>query len=678
MDEIFSSTDVKHLPQALLSLKTVNGKSYSSIGSSTPYIQFEIPGSLGYVASEEITLDFDFQYTDSTGQVRKVCPAECGGLGNMIHQIDIYSIADGVLLESIQDYETLNSIWVSSGVGGNDQVESGKAKVMSVTESYVRDDQEVCPYWTPNADPNVPLTLLPRSYQKQKICLPLRHSAILNGSQVVPVGALGGVRVNITCNPVGLFTNVRLPDMLKKSELFEFSIENSGGEIIAGNRRMTIVITGATAGNGTYNYDFNVGDIFKTQTELFDAITTGLADIATQAAASNIVFTLVRVPGQIENKFICEVSGSAPNTEAQFQGSFITGTPRCFFPVVSANDLKAVVGGQNADLNGDAGRLTNVGYLYFGIGFKHSAFGLNDVRDLNTCPFVVGQKLTYTQAPGNNVTTSDIVTIEAHTNNANVTYLMATLTDGLTNDDIDGMVEGDGAFHSENNWAGLEYSLTNVSLTVPVVSVPPSYSVALTKAIQSAEGLKMNIRTFQLQRGNTMNGESQATILIPSVQTKVKGVLSIPYKASSGSPSELNLANNCFEPHISSYYYQYFGVRNPEQGVDIEKLAVAKRVPAELLFEQDKAYSTCFEEGLKTYQGYDTTAGVECFQNRSWFLGRSLAQFNGFMDSRFSNLQLIVFATSSAGAMAGNWNWDNHLSVIHTLNIKSDGVTLMI
>jgi len=214
--------------------------------------------------------------------------------------------------------------------------------------------------------------------------------------------------------------------------------------------------------------------------------------------------------------------------------------------------------------------------------------------------------------------------------------------------------------------------MKNVSLSVPVVTPPPSYVVAMQKAMASDAGLNMDIKTFALQRGSSFLGESRSTVLIPTVQTKVKGVLSVPYVSQTGSFARFDLCNMVLDSNINKYYWEYFNVKNPQQSIDITRLAVRGKISQELLWESDKSFASCFDEAIETFQGYN-----DVYESKTWFLGRALSQFNGYMVGRDANLQLVVEATSSAGTIGVNISWDNHLACMHTLNIKNDGVVLL-
>ena len=210
MDNLFTSSDMTHLPQSVVSIKSKNGLNASSSNGSTPVIEFEIGGSLGFYLAEDVVLSFDFTYEASDAEGNSVVynlrPQNAGGLGNMIRQIDIYSIQDGVLLESISDYHILNSVLMSHNNGSDLEVQDGNFKKWSLTECYTNDYQERTPFVTPNSYPITPTELVAeQSYQTQKIQLPLRLSHLLSASQVIPVSALGGLRVRLQLNRPEVF-----------------------------------------------------------------------------------------------------------------------------------------------------------------------------------------------------------------------------------------------------------------------------------------------------------------------------------------------------------------------------------------------------------------------------------------------------------------------------------------
>jgi hypothetical protein len=653
MENIFSSTDTKHLPQSVVDIKSLGGKSYVSNGNSTPVIEFEIPASLGFFNAKDVCLNVDFTYTDTEvgnnghSLVRQIAPGEAQGIGGMIHQIDIYSIQDGVLLESIQDWETLNAAYISHAVGADEQMESGRAKVMSLTEGYTRDEAGRSPFFTGNSLPQTPDSLVAeasRQYITQKLCIPLRYSSLLYSDRVIPVSGLGGLRIRIQCNPVGSFSNIRLSDIDGKVR-FDSLTGDVGFELDATNNTLTAQYYSAPV----LSHTIPTGS-YLTWSEMYTAIVAAFVDLSAQLVAQGGGATAIGVsPGApaVDFHFYGEMAPSTYDTV--IAGSFMTffqnggGTltlPKAGGPVLCNGDATA---------NGSQSALK----------IQRVLWGENDPKDLSTCPFVVGQQIYWNVGAGN-VDSPKITGMSE--DGTNIILQFADFVPSLA---------GGTVLKSRGNFSGVNYSLDNVSLTVPVITPPPSYVIEMSKAINSDEGLKMDIVTWALQRGNVVSGEAQTNILIPSVQSRAKGVITVAHQPANIALNTLALSAQPGNLNISNYYYTYHGIRNPEQGVDTSKLTAGK-VSAELLWEQEKAFQSCFGEEIETFQGYEN----KYFQ-RCWFIGRSLSQMNGFFDARYANLNLTTQSTSAAGAVNGNWSIDNHLCAIHALVMKADGVTLL-
>ena len=207
--EVFTSTDTAHLPQSVLSVKSKNGLNYASTSSTNPTIDFELPASIGYYLAEDLVLSFDFEYTATDGKVYNLRPQNNGGMAGIINQLSIYSIQDGVLLEEIQDYHLLNGALMSHNNGSDKEMKDGTFKRLSKTEGYTNDYDDITPYVSPNSHPATPTTAYaPLEYQSQKIQLPIRLSTLLSASQVIPVGALGGLRIRLQLNPPETFNQL--------------------------------------------------------------------------------------------------------------------------------------------------------------------------------------------------------------------------------------------------------------------------------------------------------------------------------------------------------------------------------------------------------------------------------------------------------------------------------------
>lgn len=664
MSDVFSPSDIKHLPQAVLDIKTLGGRDYSSSGTSTPYLQFVIPASLGFFSAEQLTLNYDFKYTDTTNtgitgidSVRKVSPQDNQGQGGIIHSIKIYSDQDGVLLESIDNYETLNAAYISHAVGADQFEQSGTAKKMSITEGYVRDDQELSPYYTPNALPQTPLSLIPassRKYLTQKICLALRHSALLGGKQVVPVGSLGGLRINIETQPAASFSCLREFDVKRRVQFDSVKADTRGMLIVSG---VNDTLTGVIGAGAPFDATIQSG-VYLTSASLFVAVQNAFNDVMTGLGRAPPLTGLTQTVNDYEYGTIDNTAASPGVQPVVLSGTFIQD-------FTGSATLNMQLGGVVEIMDG-ASNIASWGKPS-GIYLSNTEFGLCDPADLNTVPFVVGQQVTCTDGAGDAFNTPPISNISVDAGKILITFA------GFFDPAGGNPANGAGNFHSlQSSLSGIEYKMDNVSLSVPVVTPPPSYIVAMQKAMASPDGLNMDIKTFALQRGSSFFGESRSTVLIPTVQTKVKGVISVPYVSQTGSFGRFDLCNMVIDSNINKYYWEYFNVKNPQQSIDITRLATQGKISQELLWESDKSFASCFDEAIETFQAYD-----DAYESKTWFLGRALSQFNGYMVGRDANLQLVVEATSSAGTIGVNISWDNHLACMHTLNIKNDGVTLL-
>jgi hypothetical protein len=232
MTQLFSATEIQHLPQSVLSVKSKNGLNAASTAGSSPVLDFDLHGSIGYYLASDLCLSFDFEYTSTDGVAYNLRPQNNMGLGGMIRQISIYSLQDGVLLEEIQDAHILNALLMSHNNGSDQDVQDGTFKRMSVTECYTNDFQEITPFVSPNAQPATPTASNTgnATYQSQKIQLPIRLSSLLNSDQVIPLGALGGLRIRLQLNPPSVFNMLHGDDvdgnvvaLPSASNLFEVS-----------------------------------------------------------------------------------------------------------------------------------------------------------------------------------------------------------------------------------------------------------------------------------------------------------------------------------------------------------------------------------------------------------------------------------------------------------------------
>ena len=640
MDDLFTSSDMTHLPQSVVSIKSKNGLNASSSNGSTPVIDFEIGGSLGFFLAEDVVMSFDFTYVASDGVVYNLRPQNAGGMGNMIRQIDIYSIQDGVLLESISDYHILNSVLMSHNNGSDLEVQDGNFKKWSITECYTNDYQERTPFVTPNSYPSTPVALVPtQAYQTQKIQLPLRLSHLLSSSQVIPVSALGGLRVRLQLNRPEVFNmfsgwevdqsvlvNADTPD----ADSPTFTIEEGVDD--------TITFGGVdyVVASGTYSIE-----------NLVIAVNSAVSASGTITCPD---YDLVGVVYQLN---------FANSTEDAIE---LTGT---FMTDFCATDAVTIPAGGTNNANIRANKVVVTSNLIY---LTQKGLHLNNPYDLSTCPFKVGQSV---MVNGD----ADLVGVVADISVSIVgvnSYVTLTLVDDLTLPVITDTTYIQTFVPTDTS---IEYSLKNISLLVPIITPPPSYVAQLATAIASSEGMTMDMKTFGLVRSNIMKGQTLASLQLPFVNTRAKGLISIPHLVNTGSFLSRYACDNMDMLNMSKYFFEYMGTKHPEQGLNTEKARVGS-LSQELIVEQVKAFEYTLSK-LGSLAGYD-----DKYKSKTFFIGRNLGIFNSVMDTRPANISLTIEATSGAGGVlnsstASSLSVHTYCASISTIVMRPAGVMLV-
>jgi hypothetical protein len=635
--ELFTAHDMTHLPQSVVSIKSKNGLSASSSNGSTPVVEFEIGGSLGFYLAEDVVLSFDFQYTASDGVVYNLRPQNAGGIANMVRQIDIYSIQDGVLLESISDYHILNSVLMSHNNGSDLEVQDGSFKKWSLTECYTNDYQERTPFVSPNSYPASPTDLVAdQTYQSQKIQMPLRLSHLLSASQVIPVSALGGLRVRLQLNRPEIFTI------------------NSGWEV---DEAVLIDVATPAEGNPVYVIDD------QNNTLTFGGVDYVVAEdnYATMSAVATAITTAIQAQADIEvsafNATPARITFSN-TTEADIDltGTLMTGFFTAVATAPATGDVDCLVGEDAISTATDTIYLKQVG------------LHLNNPLDLSTCPFKVGQRVKVESVGALDPAISNISVVAVGED----AYIALTFEDDVELPVITDLIHIQTFVPADTQ---VEYALSNISLLVPIITPPPSYVSQLASAIASADGMVMDIKSYALVRNTIMKGQTLASLQLPFTSSRAKGLITIPHITNAGSFLSRYACDNMSMLNLTKYFYDYMGVKHPEQGIDCEQ-ARQGSLSQELIVEQSKSFEYTLAR-LASLDGYSSM-----YKSKSFFLGRNLGIFNSVMDTRPANISLTLEATSSdggvlAGYTASSLSVHTYCSSMYALVMRPAGVMVM-
>ena len=730
--ELFTQSEITHLPQSVLSIKSKNGLNYSSSSGNNPVIDFEISQSIGYYLAEDVVLSFDFEYSSSDGVVYNLRPQNNMGFGGMINQISIYSLSDGILLEEIQDYNILNSVLMSHNNGSDEEIKDGVFKRLSMTQSYTNDYDSITPFCSPNAHPVEPTSLWgeTQAYQSQKIQLPIRLSHLLSNSSVIPVSAIGGLRIRFQLNPPEAFNMLHGYDvdnkvLCDKSEGNIFSLE--ANQTLSINKYLVIEGFNSSltlSGGNTSNL---VGNEYTAST-LADQFTSLLPSLniqnltVTAPDADTILFT-----NNGENDISLE--GTSIETLLGTQTPLVivaggqSGALNIIPPIVTYGAFEG--GGDDLLTFLNAGisqTLGNAELIFKNIGYSQGVYTieiqnltqidlpligtlftslidlpnltiealqtaqdvplisaetalselflpqinlyLNNPKNLNTCPFKIGQSLLV-KVNDLSVVTSSIINMEPATDGIKLTF-----EENLP-DSINSSVEPLVCISNTPLKGTINYNLRNVSLELPVITPPPAYVESLQKAIKSEQGLPMDIKAFQLIRSSVQGGQTLSSLNLPFTASRAKGIISVPNVVETNSFNSRAIANNFDLLRLTKYFYEYKNVKHPERGIDTDK-ARQGSLSQELMIEQFKSFEYCLGDKFLSLDGYSNL-----YKNKTFFLGRGLGVFNTTFDTTNSNLNLTLESTSSDGGIQKSLNISHYCSCVNTILMRAEGVILI-
>ncbi len=756
MSQIFSASEIQHLPQSVLSVKSKNGLNAASTAGSSPVLDFDLHGSIGYYLASDVVLSFDYEYTSTDGVAYNIRPQNNMGLGGIINQISIYSLQDGVLLEEVQDAHILNSLLMSHNNGSDQDVQDGTFKRMSVTECYTNDYQEITPFVSPNAQPITPTVSNTgnATYQSQKIQLPIRLSSLLNSDQVIPLGALGGLRIRIQLNPPSVFNMLHGDDvdgnvvaLGSAANVFEIAPDSNtmvfGNYFIyqapLGNHFFTGTPAGGAASNQTMT-NGNYADLAALVVEInaqLDAMGQNVTcDVDAANPTTRIIFTSTNaanvtlsgsfiqrtVTGQLDAAGPNLVVNAGSSSASLFVSPVFVNIP-VFLGGAAAlathlNDsLTAALGSNdivftapvfdaatetwNSTVNQTdanipeivvSGDITSSAALFSGgltipaaaadpsavvmtargspalttqLVLLHDSFYVNNPKSLNTCPFKIGTSLEGFDTAGVSLgETSAITLMEAVAAGVRLTFaadVPAAIRTSSTKVTMRTKIADESV---------IQYSMKNIALEIPVITPPPSYVLALQKAMNSAEGMKLDMKGYQLVRSNVQSGTTLASMNLPFVATRAKGIVSIPHVVGATNYTSRNVANNLDFLKISQYNYEYNSIKHPARSIDCNKARLGS-LSQELIAEQHKSYDYCMPHKLLSFDGYK-----DLYKSKTFFLGRNLAIHNTTFNTINSNLNLTIESTSTDGGAANAYNVNHYVSAVHSLVLRPEGVML--
>jgi len=701
--DVFSASDKQYLPQTVISVVSKNGLNFESTASSTPIVEFALPGTLGFINAEDTVLNFEFSYKVPTGtEVQNVRPQASTGLAGMIRQIDITAM-DGTVLEQILDYDVLQGVLYSHDNGADKQVQDGEFNMRQLTEAYCRDDENPTGFVNPSVTPSLTnngnnITAVDgevHEFQTQKILLPIRLSALIgaggrSNNRIIPLSSIGGLNIRFLLNPCSHFSILHSNDIQEDTKLGDYFYATPLGNdpnaklIKIQEGFNDIVCDGTVPGNtlailtpGIYSTNELDTLIAALPNTLTGAVNVGF----TQYSVTNGGATLF-TPGPSANFFINFCKIPAPGTIAA------GATAACPLCTQSAGDTTNALG--------------NLPFTKIPIKWKSPYNG--NPFDLNSQPFLTGttvQMKTQGLSPNQFINAgSKIKSIKAdaltavfnrratfasagvyptglptQVQEANIQLELTSAFDPTTAIPAGGFIADGDTIKTVVN-EEVQYTMNNVSMDVTVVTPPPAYISAMMSAIQSGDGMDFSMNVFETLRTNVLNGEAVVQMNLPYVNTRARSILSVPTAPGSTSLSTFTNCNLLRPLHLTKYFYTYSGVRHPSLGVDTTRVQSGLDASPErpsLSQELLSSQKDSFEYSLDKLRSFD--AYRDGYKKKVFFVGRPLGTLNSTFNVQNQNLSLTIEATSGT-AISQTMTVNHYLYSENIIKITPSGVTL--
>lgn len=463
------------------------------------------------------------------------------------------------------------------------------------------------------------------------------------------------------------------PDAAQPTTRIKFTNGNAADVTLSGNfiQKMVtgqmdapgadLVITAGATSDALFvaplfvNVPVFIGGATAVATHLNDSIAAALGN-----GTTDIVFTAPEWDSVNENWTATVSNTRVGAIEIEMNGS-LTDNGELFGDPTEPLVVPAAGAGTNDVVMVTAGRAS----LDTELLLLHDSFYVNNPKSLNTCPFKIGTVLEGFDTAGASLGITPAITeMAAAPAGINLTFaadVPEAIRTSATKVTLKTLIADESV---------IQYSMKNIALEVPVITPPPSYVLALQKAMNSGEGMRLDMKGYQLVRSNVQNGTTLASMNLPFVATRAKGVVSIPHVVGATNFTSRNVANNLSLLNITEYNYEYHGIKHPARSIDCNKARLGS-LSQELIAEQHKSYDYCMPHKLLSFDGYK-----DLYNSKTFFLGRNLAIHNTTFNTINSNLNLTIEATSTAGGSTSAYNVNHYVSAVHTLVMTPAGVTL--
>jgi hypothetical protein len=296
----------------------------------------------------------------------------------------------------------------------------------------------------------------------------------------------------------------------------------------------------------------------------------------------------------------------------------------------------------------------------------------NSITSVNTCPFIVGEKIVIASDDTNKVkdvfVLGAITAITAAGNDVSLTVATVTassLTDDYTPSAAAPVYVFSRSFNETDFKPG--YIVDEVELVMQQVIMPKGYTGSMMKSMKEKGMMRYDFLSFMNYKHSMVQSDTEATVQLPLQNSRAKAVLMLPLDSTSMTASErvTNDDSSAFKgilDGIKEYRFNVDQKLNPDRPVPLSLLKSGS-IEQQYLIELEKAL------GQSSIQ-------PTSFRNfsQAFCLGRAFALQGGSMDTRGKNVDVQI----SYDSPAVNKLWHMWTAHIKSIIVKQNDVSVQI
>ena len=320
----------------------------------------------------------------------------------------------------------------------------------------------------------------------------------------------------------------------------------------------------------------------------------------------------------------------------------------------------------------------------------------NNQTAVSTCPFVVGERISFVTNDNASLNASEAVITQIETvsgtavGTAKTKITLDRNVSNTTGQSAPSQVTLHVVSRSVDNLSTYQptFTVKNVEMVVAQISVPDGYEASMMQMMKEGGTMNYDYRSFTNYRYSQVSSDLVANIRLPLIESRATSILCVPtdatvytakqalscsqtYLVDNEEDDVVNRSNRSglvgIVDELQNYQLIYDGKINPSRKVDTSKISNRTSISQQWCIEAEKALAMADIEPLS----------FRAFRD-NFFIGRALALGqNAVYDARGKDFNLQVEYTG-ASAPSKNHLWMNFVSHIRRLVIKNGSLDVLV